>query len=550
MNGSLWLDNLIAYNLQVGVLALLGTVLPWLLRLCHPRVLLAYWQALLLSVLLLPFLQPWQQSRVILPALPEPSPMVPISALPAATAPGASGPTLAQVVLVVLTGGMLVRGLWVAVGFLRLRTLRRRSRPLVPLPEAVRRMREQLGVFPGFRVSDEVSGPVTFGILQPTILFPGDFESLDPSSQQALACHELMHVRRGDWLFTAVEEFIRVVFWFHPAVWWLVERIQSAREQVVDREVVQVTAARPAYLEALLKVAENRFQFGGIPAPLFLRERQLAYRVALMLQEVSMSRKRLILSLSCMIVLALAGVFLAVRAFPLTAAPVVLQEAKAAETEARAALQNRTSTTERRSHSEEHERPAVVYTGAAQPQREHPIRVGGNVQATKLIHQVEPVYPDEALKARVAGIVLVETHINEAGEVWALRLLRGHPLLNGAAIEAVSQWRYSPTTLNGEPVPVLATTALRFSPGEKPGLTSVQTGQSGRPGLVLHMDQSGIVWEGTQRLEGAELLARVQRAEGTIELRVHPFLPQQIVQETLQLLGQASGREIRSIRGF
>jgi protein TonB len=94
--------------------------------------------------------------------------------------------------------------------------------------------------------------------------------------------------------------------------------------------------------------------------------------------------------------------------------------------------------------------------------KKKPIRVGGNVQASKLIHRVEPRYPELAKKARVSALVLLQVTVGEDGNVADIKLLRGHPLLNKAALDAVRQWKYSPTLLNGEPVPVIATVTVNF----------------------------------------------------------------------------------------
>ena len=88
--------------------------------------------------------------------------------------------------------------------------------------------------------------------------------------------------------------------------------------------------------------------------------------------------------------------------------------------------------------------------------------MGGGVQSSKLIHRVDPKYPELARRARVRGLVLLQVTVDEEGKVTEVRVIRGHPLLNQAAIDAVSQWRYSPTLLNGEPTPILATVSVNF----------------------------------------------------------------------------------------
>lgn len=97
------------------------------------------------------------------------------------------------------------------------------------------------------------------------------------------------------------------------------------------------------------------------------------------------------------------------------------------------------------------------------PVRREPIRVGGNVQESKLIKRIEPVYPELAKRARVSGVVILQVTVDEEGSVSDIRVLKGHPLLDEEAIRAVRQWKYSPTLLNGEPVPVIATVTVIFN---------------------------------------------------------------------------------------
>jgi protein TonB len=96
------------------------------------------------------------------------------------------------------------------------------------------------------------------------------------------------------------------------------------------------------------------------------------------------------------------------------------------------------------------------------PTKREPLRVGGNVQEAKLIRRVAPVYPELAKRSRAEGSVILEVNVDEGGNVTAVRVVRGHPLLNDEAIRAVRQWKYSPTLLNGEAVPVVATVTVIF----------------------------------------------------------------------------------------
>jgi len=93
------------------------------------------------------------------------------------------------------------------------------------------------------------------------------------------------------------------------------------------------------------------------------------------------------------------------------------------------------------------------------------IRVGGNVQSAKMIRQVQPVYPQIAKTAHVSGTVLLHAIISKDGSVQELQYVSGPPLLMKAAMDAVREWRYQPTLLNGEPVEVETTISVIFSLG-------------------------------------------------------------------------------------
>ena len=90
------------------------------------------------------------------------------------------------------------------------------------------------------------------------------------------------------------------------------------------------------------------------------------------------------------------------------------------------------------------------------------VRVGGQIKEPKKLKTVNPEYPDIAKQARVQGVVILECTISPQGKVTDVKILRGIPLLDAAAVEAVKQWVYSPTLLNGVPVPVIMTVTVNF----------------------------------------------------------------------------------------
>jgi protein TonB len=104
--------------------------------------------------------------------------------------------------------------------------------------------------------------------------------------------------------------------------------------------------------------------------------------------------------------------------------------------------------------------PPVKEEKKAAPSR---IRVGGNVQQANLIRKVTPLYPPLAKQARIQGVVRFTAIIGKDGTIQNLQLVSGHPLLVEAAKQAVSQWQYKPTLLNGDPVEVVTTIEVNFT---------------------------------------------------------------------------------------
>lgn len=105
--------------------------------------------------------------------------------------------------------------------------------------------------------------------------------------------------------------------------------------------------------------------------------------------------------------------------------------------------------------------PATPVQPVKQPSG--PVRYGGQVAEANLIQKVTPAYPAIAKSARVQGSVQFTALISKAGNIENLRLVRGHPLLIKAAEQAVLQWKYRPTLLNGTPVEVITDIVVNFT---------------------------------------------------------------------------------------
>jgi protein TonB len=96
------------------------------------------------------------------------------------------------------------------------------------------------------------------------------------------------------------------------------------------------------------------------------------------------------------------------------------------------------------------------------PPPDKPVRVGGQIKSPRKVRDTAPVYPEVAKQARVEGVVILEATISPQGRVENVRVLRGSPLLDDAAANAVKSWVYTPTLLNGVPVPVVMTVTVSF----------------------------------------------------------------------------------------
>jgi TonB family protein len=108
-----------------------------------------------------------------------------------------------------------------------------------------------------------------------------------------------------------------------------------------------------------------------------------------------------------------------------------------------------------------------------------PVRVGGNVKAPTKIKDVKPVYPEVARTAGVQGIVIAEAKIDPSGIVSDARILRSIPQLNAAALDALMRWQFTPTVVNGVPVPVMMTVTVNFTLDSTPKTTGVGGGVAG-----------------------------------------------------------------------
>jgi len=543
------LANLIPWCLQVAAIVAIASLLPWLFRLDTAGVRYMYWRAVAALCLALPWIQPYRQSRVSTQTITAADTTTATAAVGAA-APIVSYLNWELLLLWVLAIGIVARFGWLALGLIRLRSVRRKAdRHAVVAVDGD--LQKTLGTHSTVRYVRDIEQPITFGVFKPIVMLPQTLCAQPREIQEAVLGHELLHVKRRDWAWLIVEEVAVCLFWFHPASWWLTSQIQRAREEVVDELAIQLTGRRKAYVEALLAFSDAT---SVVPTAAFARRRHLFRRIALVSKESVMSSRQIVATCAAMALIVTAGGWYAVSAFPLQtrgqsptssqAGPGPLEKKAHAVTpenpiprrlhyqepvlpdslaseravvevkitlddvgriaEARTIEMYRPTTltvdTDRARETKNalteaalasvrqwrydppFEAPLTftvpVRLGndaevmafqpkdqvAFQPKSDDPaLRVGGEIKAPKKIKDVRAVYPPIAREAGVTGVVIIEAKIGADGFIEDARVLKSIPLLDEAALDAVKQWQFEPTLLNGRPVPVMMTTTVNFS---------------------------------------------------------------------------------------
>ncbi len=384
-------SNILAWSLQAGLVVGIGALAPEILKLRMPRARLLYWQVLLVACLSLPWIRGWRQ-EVVTGAIQV---STVITAAAAVSAPVRRVIPFPQIALWVLEAGIALRLLWLVIGIVRLGAYRRRGTTIASAAAS--------GVT--LLLSDDVASPVTFGWRDPVVLLPANFEELPETMQDAILCHELLHVERRDWLFTIAEEVVRAVLWFHPAIWWVIGEIQLAREQTVDQAVIETTRARGPYVDALLLMAGASLEGASgqlelASAPGFLRRRHLKRRLMEVVKEVRMatiSKTRLVCAMSAAVAMVAGVCWLATGAFPLLAAPQVVNDAAG---------------------------------------------VAVNMNGSQLMHRTPVAYPADALAKGVEGTVVVQVKLDANAEVSDATVLSGPDELRKAVLQSVLSWHF------------------------------------------------------------------------------------------------------------
>jgi TonB family protein len=366
----------------------------------------------------------------------------------------------------------------------------------------------------------------TWGLFRPRVLLPSHAREWSDDRVRVVLCHELAHVRRHDWLVQTGAEALRTVYWFNPLVWTACTRLRRESEQACDDAVLDAGVAAREYAGHLLELARRCRRSGPAWASAIpmARPSTLERRIAAMLNpdldRRALSRRAVAVAAALLLGVTLpTAAFRAEQSAPRTLAgsvydatgavlPVVeltLEDAQQAKSQAvtdatgqfefpavqpghyvleaslagfRALRQeidlrnardwDRAITLqvgEVRETITVRERRVAAARTSSPAQGPQPVRVGGNIRAPRKQLDVRPVYPATMREAGREGVVPIEAVIGRDGSVLSLRVLSAqvHPDFAIAAVDAVRQWRFDPTLLNGEPVEVVMTVSVQFS---------------------------------------------------------------------------------------
>jgi TonB family protein len=373
-----------------------------------------------------------------------------------------------------------------------------------------------------------VSIPMTAGVRRPVILLPDDVEQWTTERRRVVLAHELLHVQRGDYGFWMLARLACALYWFHPLVWLFAARLRREAEQACDDGVLRLGVEAPAYAEHLVSLARgwSLARTAELSAMAMAQPSHLEKRVRALLdpgrnrREVSRPTRWWMALAAAMVLAPLAAVRAPGQAAGASLRGTVSDPSRARVPHAFVTVQRLGDQSKAVAVADDagefgfaslpagdyivevrtpgfavQQQPVQLVNGSPQllditvdvgavlesiqivgktsarreaqasaaPRR---IRVGGNVQRSKLVTQIRPAYPDELKREGVEGMVVLDAVILTDGSLGNLRLANDlvavDPRLVAAATEAVRFWRYEPTLLNGVPVEVATTITLNF----------------------------------------------------------------------------------------
>lgn len=365
----------------------------------------------------------------------------------------------------------------------------------------------------------------TWGLFKPRVLLPAHVSDWSSDRIRVVLAHEFAHIRRNDWFIQIAAEAVRTMFWFNPLIWLACTRLRRDSEHACDDVVLGEEIPAREYAQHLLDIARKcrNPRAAWIAATPIARSSTLERRIAAMLNpalnRTSVSRSSAIWTIALLVAITLpTAAFRAAQTSPATltgsvydptggvlpGVALTLENAKEEKQQAttradgrfdfpqigpgkyvlsaalpgfRALKQEFELTNsndwdraitlqvgEVQETISVRERRVTGPVGPSQPQMPKPLRVGGNIRVPTKTLDVKPVYPKSMRDAGREGVVPIEAIIGPDGAVTSVRVLTAqvHPDFAIAAADAVRQWKFTPTLLNGAPVEVVMKVSVEF----------------------------------------------------------------------------------------
>jgi TonB family protein len=371
--------------------------------------------------------------------------------------------------------------------------------------------------------------PFTWGIFRPLVILPVSAQEWPETRRRVVLLHEFAHIARCDWLLQMCAELVRSFYWFHPLAWMAARNMRQESERACDDAVLNSGVNAAEYARQLLDLArtvenaELSWSTGFAVARPSTLERRFAAMLNPSIRRRGLSpRARLLAALAALcLLLMLATLQLPAQNLSGKFTGTIYDPSRAAVPNATVIMSNEKSGTIEMTASDadgnfkfaalaageyemkvlkpgfqEYKAPQVVLapgresshsltlnvgtiteevdvvaegTAKALPagtaRNPARIRLGGDIQAARLLNKVQPLYPAAARAAGIQGTVILHAVIGMDGKPLSLRIMniQADPELARAAVEAVSQWRYQPTLLNRQPIEVDTTINVNFS---------------------------------------------------------------------------------------
>jgi TonB family protein len=375
------------------------------------------------------------------------------------------------------------------------------------------------------KLSGGVAMPMTWGVIDSTVLLPEDVGSWPEDRLRAVLTHELIHVKRHDCATSILAHVACAVYWFHPLAWLAAARLRRERECACDDAVLQLDSRASDYAAHLLDLARSLGAARDrVPAVAMAQVSDLETRLKSLLNPSvdrrAPGRRGLVLASIAALAL-LAGVSTLRMQAQNTGSRlhgVIYDPSGAAVPNATIIATNTAGHNKEITKSGDdgqysftgipdgHYLLEVLARGFAVLQKNNvavsagddqaldlalapgsvketidvvakgvkpppanaatgSVRIGGNVQPLKLIRQVKPVYPAGALARGAEGSVLLRAVVAMNGKLLSIKPLNTtvDPDLVQAAVDAVEQWEYQPTLLNGKPVEIVTDITVNFN---------------------------------------------------------------------------------------